>query len=68
MTTIYHIHLMYAITRLDISNNKLRNLTGVNSLQKLEYINAANNCIVSVKGLQNMPNLVKLHLENNGKN
>ncbi|CAL6070670.1 leucine-rich_repeat domain-containing protein [Hexamita inflata] len=53
------------ITALTINGCQLTNLVGIELLNDLQYLNLKNNCIVSVKQLQELNNLKQLLLDNN---
>ncbi|CAL6075331.1 Conserved_hypothetical protein [Hexamita inflata] len=53
------------ITALTISGCQLTNVVGIELLKDLQYLNLKNNCIVSVKQLQELNNLKQLLLDNN---
>ena len=54
-----------AIQRLNLMNNRIRNITGLDNLQGLIELNLSKNSITRLKGLQGLINLRYLYLSSN---
>ena len=50
---------------MNLSNNRITEINGLENLKNLEYLNLKNNQITEINGLKNLKNLGSLNLENN---
>lgn len=53
------------LTRLQLDNNEIRDLTPISNLTKLTYLNLRNNRVSGIEPLKNLVNLVELDLYKN---
>lgn len=48
------------VTTLDLSNNELRNLAGLERMTNLENLDVSNNKLTSLKGIHNLQNVIRI--------
>jgi Leucine-rich repeat (LRR) protein len=53
------------LKRLDLDNNELTNLEGIDKLTNLKRLYLDDNKLTSLKGIENLTNLESLYLDNN---
>ncbi|CAL6085200.1 leucine-rich_repeat domain-containing protein [Hexamita inflata] len=63
--SVKQIYSLVNLLSLTISDTKLTNLVGIESLSKLKYIDLRGNCIISVEPLKPLQNIKQLLLDNN---